>query len=88
MNASRIYGNGCFSCRITMYSIQKLPIGETPKISASTKIGNGCGGTVALLVTNQKANPATAKPTIAHRNIFISYPLRISCFLLLSLPPS
>jgi len=53
-----------------MYNIQKLPMGETPKTRANNKKDNGCGGTVAVLKTNQKANPATKRPTIDDAKIF------------------
>jgi hypothetical protein len=67
-----MYGKGCLSYRITQYIIQKVPRGLTPKISANTKSGNMRGGTVSVLVTIQNASPATAKPNIAHRDIFIT----------------
>src|SRR6266567_8757028 len=48
----------------------------------STRRGNGCGGIVAVLVTIQKANPATEQPTIYQRKIFATFQLLRLCSLL------
>jgi hypothetical protein len=57
-----------------MYIIQKVPIGETANISASTMRGSGRGGIVSVLVTSQNANPATTMPRKTHKRIFILVP--------------